>query len=284
MDISLLRSFLAVCDTQSFSAAAQRLNVTQSTISHQVSRLEDRLGVQLLSRTTRRCELTREGRDLVAHAQRILREVEAMEEKFRPSTIQGRVVIGVPDDYYLFGTMTEAIRGFMAARPNVVVEMRAGLAIDHQRALRDGVLDLAVMRDVGQIPANALRAEQLVWIAAESWQPHDDGVVPLALVGGGGGCSFRRSAIEVLDQARIPWRCNFTCTSLEGVLSVVRAGLAISVVPDGERPPGTRAIEVDARLPRLPQSSLTIRFSDEKEPTLAARALARTMTEALMRM
>ena len=76
------------------------------------------------------------------------------------------------------------------------------------------------------------------------------------------------------------WKCNFTCTSLAGVLEVVRAGLAVSVVAIGDAANGVRIIEERNVLPTLPPTSLTIKYS-EKEPSLATRALARTMADAL---
>lgn len=282
MDTALLRCFLTLCDTRSFSAAAQRLNVTQSTVSHQVGRLEDMLEVELFTRTTRSCTLTREGNELVPFANRIMRLVEEMEETFKPELISTRVVLGVPDEYYLFPNITDALEGFMATRPNVAVEMRAGLAVDHSRALRDGLLDLAVFREVGPVVTDPLRVERLIWVGGESWKRPNDGILPLAVVGGGGGCNFRRTAIEALESNGLQWKCNFSCTSLEGVLSIVRAGLAITVLPEGERQVGLTEIKSSDWLPQLPQCSLSMRFA-QKEPTRTTKALAATLTEAMLR-
>lgn len=282
MDTALLRCFLTLSDTRSFSAAAQRLNVTQSTVSHQLGRLEDLLEVELFTRTTRSCTLTREGNDLVPLANRIMRLVEEMEETFKPELISSRVVLGVPDEYYLFPSITKALENFMASRPNVAVEMRAGLAVDHSRALREGLLDLAVFREVGPAVTDPLRVERLIWVGGKTWKRPADGVLPLAVVGGGGGCNFRRAAIEALDSNGLKWKCHFSCTSLEGVLSIVRAGLAITVLPEGERQSGMREIKSSDWLPRLPECSLSMRFA-QKEPTRTTTALAATMTEALLR-
>lgn len=278
MDTSLLRCFLTVSDTKSFSAAAARLNVTQSTVSHQVARLEEHLGKQLFERNTRNCRLTEDGRDLVAHAARVLQSVDELEQSFKPQLLSGTVVIGVPDDYYLFGVMTEALRGFMADKPGVAVEMRAGLGANHLRDLKDRNLDLAVVREIGASSGDVLRSERIVWIAGANWSPSADGVVPLAAVNG--ACAYRRTATSVLDAQRIPWKCKFSCTSLEGVLSVVRAGLAISVVTEGDAASGVRVLDSSAMLPSLPLTTLSLKYS-RQEPSLAAKALARVVTKAL---
>lgn len=280
MDTSLLRCFLTVSDTQSFSATAARLNVTQSTVSHQIARLEEHLGKQLFERTTRNCRITADGRDLIPYAARVLQSVDEMEQNFKPQLITGTVVIGVPDDYYLFDPITEALRGFMTDKPGVAVEMKAGLAANHVRDLRDRNLDLALLREVGGSSGDVLRSERIVWIAGNNWVPPSDGVFQLAAVDG--GCAYRKAAMAALDEQGTPWKCTFSCTSLEGVLSVVRAGLAISVVTVGDGNKGVRIIDDQTILPSLPMTTLSIKYAD-KEPSLASKALARTMANALAR-
>lgn len=95
MDTSLLKCFLTLADTQSFSEAAERLNITQSTVSHKIARLETLLGKQLFERTTRSCMLTSDGRELVEHATRVIRSIEEMEQSFKPDLLTGTLVVGV---------------------------------------------------------------------------------------------------------------------------------------------------------------------------------------------
>lgn len=207
------------------------LNVTQSTVSHQIARIEEHLGKQLFERTTRSCRFSAEGREVILLAVRILRSVEEREQNFRPQLMTDTVAIGVPDDYHLFDVITAAPRGFMRDKPGVAVEMRAGLAVNHLRDLRAGNLNRALVRDVEEGTGEALRTDPMVWIAAEGRTSPFDGVIPLAAVDG--GCAYRKAAIAALERKGMPWKCQFSCTSLEGVLSVVRAGLAVSVVIDG---------------------------------------------------
>lgn len=72
LDPILLRSFVAVVDCANFTRAAQRLHLTQSTVSQQIRRLEDSLGCKLLDREQRRVIATPEGERLLAYARRIL--------------------------------------------------------------------------------------------------------------------------------------------------------------------------------------------------------------------
>jgi len=105
--------------------------------------------------------------------------------------------------------------------------------------------------------------------------------VPLALVRG--PCAYRGAALAALEQNGMRWKCIVTCTSLQGVFAVVRAGLAVAVVTEGDIGSGVKASPAGSFLPPLPGSSLTIRYAD-KQPTLAARALARTMGDVLTQM
>ena len=74
-----IQAFIAVVDAGSFTAAAEKLNSAKSAISRRVSSLEDRLGVQLLRRTTRVLNLTQTGRSFYEHGTRILADLEEAE-------------------------------------------------------------------------------------------------------------------------------------------------------------------------------------------------------------
>lgn len=279
MDTALLQSFLTVANTKSFSVAAQRLNMTQSTVSHQIARLEEHLGKQLFERTTRSCRLTAEGHELVEHASNIIRLVDEMEQTFRPSLLRGTIVVGVPDDHHLFVPITQGLRRFTEDKPSVAIEIRAGLSADLSRDLKERRIDLAVLREVP--PTNlteALVTADLVWITSATWSPPRDGVIPLALVTG--ACTYRKAAIAALDERKLTWKCLVSCTSLEGVLAVVEAGLAISVITEGDLRAGVCVPPPDGMLPRLPLSALRIAFA-EGEPSLTAKALGRTLANVL---
>lgn len=82
MNLDLLRTFVAVANEQSFSGAAKARHMTQSTVSHQIRRLEDDLGQQLLRRTTRHCRLTYDGTVVYQYAQKILHLTDELQSRF----------------------------------------------------------------------------------------------------------------------------------------------------------------------------------------------------------
>jgi len=98
-DPGLLRAFVAVKETGGFTRAGQRLNLTQSAISHQIRRLEEQVGRQLLQRTTRRLTLTEDGEEFLRHAGQILASLDALTQRFQPSPVSGVVRFGVPESF-----------------------------------------------------------------------------------------------------------------------------------------------------------------------------------------
>src|SRR5437868_15412795 len=81
LDVDALITFVAVIDAGSFSAAAERLEQTPSGVSRSISRLESQLGMALITRTTRRLDLTEEGTWLLARARKVLSDLQDTEEQ-----------------------------------------------------------------------------------------------------------------------------------------------------------------------------------------------------------
>lgn len=90
-----MQTFVRVVETGSFSGAARELRMTPSAVSKMIGRLEDRLGVRLLSRTTRKLSLTEEGRVFYQRVHPILTEVEEAEDTVSLATAEARGVLKV---------------------------------------------------------------------------------------------------------------------------------------------------------------------------------------------
>ena len=98
LDPRLLRAFVAIADAGSFTAAADRLHMTQSTMSQQIARLEEAIGRPLVDRAARPVRLTVTGERLLGHARRILAlQSEALTLVAETSGTTS-VRIGMPDD------------------------------------------------------------------------------------------------------------------------------------------------------------------------------------------
>lgn len=274
----MLKSFLAVADMGSFTDAATHMNLSQSTISGHVSKLEDRLQVQLFNRTTRRCELTTAGEALRIHAQKVVGATEQLLEAFRPSYLEGAIRLGIPEDYYLFPKIMKVVHEFAASRPKVSVRIDASLSEHHRKSLRDGFLDLAIMRQpLGIESGKVLAKSQLVWIADAGLDLDHEPSIPLAHVSG--PCQYFRAGTTTIEAAGDHWRSVYSCSTLEGVRVGVRSGLGVGVVPVEDCTDLTLVRE-HRRLPRLPEFSVVIEMAII-DPPVIVRVLAEKLKEVL---
>src|SRR6185437_5245272 len=137
-----IAAFACVADNESFTVAARRLKISKSAVSAHVQRLERRLGVRLLNRTTRRLSLTEAGAAYYRHCVRILVEAEAAEQA--ASALQreprGTLRISAPDS---FGWMhvAPAVPGFLKRFPELAIDITLSAA--HVKLVDEG-LDLAI--------------------------------------------------------------------------------------------------------------------------------------------
>lgn len=97
MDIDLYRTFLAIADSRSFTAAARQVGRTQSAMSQQVRRLEDSLGHPLFERGPGMVNLTEYGKTLISYARTITETHQAAVSVFRREEFRGVAVMGVAD-------------------------------------------------------------------------------------------------------------------------------------------------------------------------------------------
>ena len=151
MELRHLRYFQAVAEEKHFGRAAARLHMAQPPLSQQIRRLEDELGVSLLQRTTRRVDLTPAGEAYLARVRTILRAVDAAGEQAQRigSGLEGRLVVGCVGSatYSLLPSLARALRDQL---PGVDFAFKGEmLSPDQIAALRDGSIDLALLRPSG---------------------------------------------------------------------------------------------------------------------------------------
>ncbi|MEM9797330.1 MAG: LysR family transcriptional regulator [Pseudomonadota bacterium] len=164
--LHLMRAFVASAEAGSFTAAADRVGASNKVISKHVGELEDRLGVRLLHRTTRKLSLTDEGRRYLDGARDVLERVEALEGGFgaNQGTVRGRLRISAPSTFgelYMAGLL----QGFRARHPEVEVDLRL---TDRFVDLAEDGVDLAIR--IGALPDSSLVARRIarteLWVVA----------------------------------------------------------------------------------------------------------------------
>src|SRR3954452_7950081 len=255
LDPELLRAFVAVADHRSFTRAAVTLNRTQSAVSMQIKRLEDRLGVELFARTKANVDLSAAGESLLGYARRILALNEEAVGRLAERKVEGVVRLGVMDDY---GTsiVPPLLASFLAGYPRIHVEMETGLTASMPAGLGETYDLVIAMHPKGRGEGEFLRREQAVWATSASHAVEQQEPLPVALYPQ--GCLFRKWAIEALDAAGRPWRLAFVSHSLAAVESVVAQGLAVTVVKAGTFPPKLRPLSDRDGMPRLPPADICL--------------------------
>ena len=258
LDIDLLRCFVTIADTGSFTRAGERLGRTQSAISLQLKRLEEQVGRVLFLRSPRSLSLTSDGERLIGPARQILRLHDAtVAEMFEPD-IAGSVRIGVPEDFATAHLPT-VLSAFTAAHPLVELEVTCDLTLNLLERFHAGHFDLVlVKRQPTQERQDGVRVwrEPLVWVARDRQSAADFSRVPLVV--SPEPCVYRKRATEALDAMGRPWRVAYTSTSLAGSLSAVRAGLGMTVLPLEMVPTSLAAVGEDAGLPPLYDTEIAL--------------------------
>ncbi|MBJ6123663.1 LysR family transcriptional regulator [Sphingomonas mollis] len=228
LDPRLLRTFVAIADTASFTRAAKRLNSTQSTVSQHLGRLEAGLGQSLIDRSSRPIATTASGERLLGYARRLLSlqdEAQALlADPWGTSTIR----IGVPDDV-VTSAMSQCFARFAARHREIRLDVTTGLSRDLKRRFRAGEFDIAIVKEaVTDGDARASFPEPLAWFGPAGSEVLRD---PVPLVTFPPGGLYRDVMIARMERERRRWYIAFTGSSLGSVLSAVEAGLGVAVLP-----------------------------------------------------
>ncbi|CAJ1817308.1 LysR family transcriptional regulator [Aeromonas veronii] len=227
LDPLLLRSFVAIIDTGSFTRAGERVHLTQSTISQQMRRLEQQIGCPLLDRSGRQVVATAEGEQLLGLARRILALLAQAEEQVSEGSIS--LSLGVPEDFAA-GAITPVLAAFARDYPEVRLEVESGLSHHIWQRFAAGELDLALVKQVrGQGSPLASWSEPLVWVDSRDWPAK--GRDPLPLVAFPSEGLYRQQMTEALDGLGRRWRIAYVSASLASLQGAVSAGIGVSLLP-----------------------------------------------------
>lgn len=148
LELRHLRTIRAIHEAGGLVRAADILHITQSALSHQVKGIEEQCGVELFARRSRPLRLSAAGQKLLRLAERILPEIEGLEEEFRGlrSGRAGRLHIAI-ECHACFEWLFPVLEAFRRAWPEVDVDIRPGLAFEALPALVREDVDLVVSSD-----------------------------------------------------------------------------------------------------------------------------------------
>ena len=230
LDLDLVRTFVTIADTRSFTRTGERLGRTQSAISLQVRRLEDRLGVTLLARDPRRVGLTEAGESFLPKARRLLRVNDEIIAEVTGEDLEGEVRLGAPEDFATVH-LPDILGAFARAHPRVALAVTCDLTLNLLDRLQAGALDLALVKREPLGPDLGVRVwrEPLVWVAADRGVLKPEAPAPLVIAPA--PCVYRRRAVAALEARGRTWRAAYTSPSLAGQHAALRAGLGLTVLP-----------------------------------------------------
>jgi DNA-binding transcriptional LysR family regulator len=278
LDVDQLRAFIAIAETGSFTRAAEVVNKTQSAVSMQMKRLEERLDRPIFSRDGRASKLTEDGQRLLDYARRIVKlNIETI-AAFSDAELSGRVRLGVPDDYadrYL----PEIMARFSRAYPGVELSVICEPSVDLLERIDASEIDLAIVTNCEtKRAAETFRRERLLWVTSNRHTTHSEQPLPLAL--GRPSCSWRRVAVERMETTGRPYRVIYSSSSAGAVAAAVLAGLAISVLPESGLRPGMRVLTAAEGFPELPSCRIGL-VRNAHESSALADALAEHIVSSL---
>lgn len=277
LDTQLLRTFVILAETASFSRTGGLFGRTQSAVSGQLAKLEAVLGVRLLARDTRNVALTPAGERLLPDARAMVAQADAMLARFRGPQIAGLVRFGSPEDFASV-YLPDILGVFAAAHPAVELHVTCQLTLPLIAEFDAGEQDLIVVKQDPSRPypgARTLWRERLVWVAAAGFRT---GGQPVLLVLSPAPCVYRARATGALEAAGWGWLGVYTSPSFAGAVAAVRAGLGAMVMPEAMVPPG---LVVQQGWPGLAEAEIAL-LSPPRAPA-AVQALAAFVAERVRR-
>ncbi len=248
LDMTALRSFVAVSDTGGVTKAAGLLNLTQSAVSMQLKRLEESLNVSLLDRSARAIGLTPQGEQLLSYARRMLALNDEIYGKLTAVEFEGEVTLGVPHDV-IYPVIPKVLQRFAAAYPRVRVQLVSSYTRKLKEQFNRGEIDVILTtEDSVGLGGETLAKLPLVWMGAPGGQAWKQRPLRLAYEG---RCIFRQYVQRRLDEVGIPWDMAVESNSTRTVEATVSADLAVHTMLEGTEPRHFECIHHGGSLPDL---------------------------------
>jgi DNA-binding transcriptional LysR family regulator len=275
-DPELLRTFLAVAQSLSFTQAGASLGLGQPTVSQHVRKLEQAVGRPLFIRDTRRVTLTADGEAMTDFARSILAAHEQAVGYFTGSGLSGRLRFGVTDDLALT-PVPKILRGFRQLYPRIDLELTVSQSNTLQRRVESGHLDVAFLKQsAGDTHGRLVRRDRLVWAAVPGTRIEAGRPIPLVVYQ---APSISRSlGVQALEQAGLPYRVTCTVRGLLGVVAAARAGLGLAIFARSLVPEDLVELPADSGLPDLGEIDLVLltnpRAASDPAEALTAAILA----------
>ncbi len=269
-DPELLRTFLAVAQSLSFTRAAAGLGLGQPTVSQHVRKLEQAVGRPLFVRDTHSVTLTAEGEAMAGFARSILAAHEQAVAYFTGSGLSGRLRFGVTDDLALT-PVPSILREFRQLYPRIDLELTVSQSGALQRRVESGHMDVAFVKQAaGEGRGRLVRRDRLIWAAAPGTKLEAGRRLSLVLYQ---APSLSRSlGVRALERAGLSYRVTCTVRGVLGVVAAARAGLGLAIFARSLVPDDLVELPASAGLPELGEIDLVL-LTNRRSATQPVEAL-----------
>lgn len=259
IDMTALRSFVAVAEAGGVTKAAGILNLTQSAVSMQLKRLEASLDMGLFDRTGRGIALSPAGEQLLSYARRILSLNDEVYARLTARQFEGEVVLGVPHDV-VYPAIPQVLQQFARDYPRVRVQLLSSFTrrLKDQFARGEADIILTTEDDVGA-GGEALVTRPLIWVGAPGGQAWRGRPLRLAYER---DCIFRSGVQRRLDEAGIAWEMAVESNSSRTIEATVSADLAVHTMIEGSEPRHCERIAHGGALPDLKMVNVNLYAND----------------------
>lgn len=258
LDADLLRTFVAIVDTGSFSGAGLAVGRTPSAVSMQIKRLEETVGRRLLTRGAQGVRLTADGDMLLVHARQILHAHAAAFDAMMHERAARSLSVGTPDAHLgpvLAPFLGEVAAAFPDTNLRVIVDGSPAL----RRQVEDGALDIALLTEfqLGDERGDLVHRERGLWACADDCTVLERSPLPLALALE--GSVYRRLAQDLLREAGRPYRIAVASNSEPAIRSAILSGAVVGLLPESRMTAGLRELTVADGFPPLPDLNVRLR-------------------------
>lgn len=272
LDNDVLKTFVAIAETGSFSLAAETVFRTPSAVSMQIKKLEEQLGAALFLRDARSVRLTASGEVLLPYARRMLALSNEAVSRFRMPELQGVVRLGAPDD---IGErfMPGILRRFAEVFPSIMVDLTVDTSGALRRRLQEQRLDLTLVNcapGTTSIEGEVVMQEQLVWAGAKCGTAHLREPLPVSIWED--GCCWRADALTRLDRDKRPYRVAYLSAHTMAQRAAVVADLAVAPLPRSYLTDDMTALGSRQGLPDLGSFEVRLLFGENKSEIVHAVA------------
>ncbi|RWO59088.1 LysR substrate-binding domain-containing protein [Mesorhizobium sp.] len=231
LDLDVLRTFVAIAETGSFTTAASAVFRTPSAVSMQIKKLEDILGRSVFARDARSVTLTTDGEMLLGYARRLLSINREVVSKFIIPDIDGVVRLGSPDDYGE-RVLPHVLKRFAQSHPSIAVDVTIDQSSNLRRRMDDRALDITLLTNsykTSALGAEVLLTEPIVWAGAKGGCAHLREPLPVSLWEE--GCAWRAGALEALGREGRNYRVAYMSAHTAGQRAAIMSDLAVAPLP-----------------------------------------------------